>query len=382
MRLKVALRSLLRTAERHPVGALFTALAGLTASGLVASFFDNLVFAPITQPLAQWVSHFAGAIWGAIFSLARMALSLVLAVVTVSAAIASAAWMAWSIARKVPPHEPAAAFDADSALSQAQPQHRVSLQDLLDHLEKATAFRSVADDRMKWFEALDTAIHDALSLGELVAFGRPKREWFEEMVGEHSAMAEIRRAFWETGGRIKWYSIDITKPSDRYSATGKDGKGFYDVHFNAAQAHRLWPATNSRTSAQGEMPALGSAEYIFTGAAENAIEIVNGGLPYALTIGRSSASAMYVYRAQPFVKTLKVPAAVSAGTPLDILTLRPTERCHSLHVGQRMVLVSFDGQILQIALVRAWDTRNDDDANRVLFAYRFYEPGTSLIKAL
>jgi len=132
------------------------------------------------------------------------------------------------------------------------------------------------------------------------------------------------------------------------------------------------------TTAPGSTPIA----HTFTEAASDEVSLHHGNVPYALTIGRANHGAMYVYRKQPFVKVLKMASGTTPGTLISINKLIPAEPCHGLFVGDRIVLVTFDERIVQVVLVRAWDTRNDDDENKALFNYCFYDPGTTQIEAL
>ena len=118
----------------------------------------------------------------------------------------------------------------------------IGLTDLFTYLmDKANAFKAL-DSVAERHQALDRALHDALSLGRLLSYGRPAGDFVSRMLDEISSIRIIEVAFWSNGAEIDWTTIDDTAPPHgRCVAKAGDGMTYYDLQFDRQQVEKLWP---------------------------------------------------------------------------------------------------------------------------------------------
>lgn len=96
---------------------------------------------------------------------------------------------------------------------------------------------------MNWeqrYVAMDAAVRDALSLGQLSATGRPV-DWMDSMMGILTTRTEIKPDFWKKRGDVDWSSIGREDEYKRDTATHDGDDHFYAVEFDRANVLSLWP---------------------------------------------------------------------------------------------------------------------------------------------
>jgi hypothetical protein len=144
----------------------------------------------------------------------------------------------------------------------------MSLREAAVHLHGLVKRFVELPDFQKRFDAVDTAVRDALSVGPLTATGRPK-DWLDEMTGHSVTRTEISRDFWrKESGRIDWWSAGSEDPYEQATARNRDDVHvFYDVEFDRAALLKGWPADDKTPLGFLQLAELadGCLAYDFTG---------------------------------------------------------------------------------------------------------------------